>query len=128
MTVISFILFLLLLSSFQVSVRLSFSDSRNLPWASLMAQRVKSSPFKTGDSRRDVGSIPGSGRSPGRGNGNPPQYSCMKNPMDRGALRAVVQRVAKSQTQLNSRTANVAHSNSSWGSLHIVFFPTHNMP
>ena len=48
----------------------------------------------------DVGSIPGSGRSHGGGNGNPPQYSCLENPMDRGAWRATVHGVAKSQTQL----------------------------
>ena len=39
--------------------------------------------------------ILGSGRSPGEGNGNPPQYSCLGNPMDRGALQAIVYRVAK---------------------------------
>ena len=38
----------------------------------------------------DVGSIPGSGRSPGEGNGNPLQYSCQENPMDRGAWKAAV--------------------------------------
>ena len=47
-----------------------------------------------------MGSIPGSGRSPGGGHGNPPQYSCLENPRDRGAWRASVHRVAKSQTQL----------------------------
>ena len=50
---------------------------------------------------RDVGSIPGSGRAPGEGNGNTLQYSCLENPMDRGAWRAAVHGVAKSQTQLN---------------------------
>ena len=49
----------------------------------------------------DVGSIPGSGRFPGGGNGNLLQYSCLENPMDRGAWWAVVHRVAKSQTQLS---------------------------
>ena len=44
------------------------------------------------------GSIPGSGRSPGEGNGNPLQYSCLENPMDRGAWWATVHGVAKSQT------------------------------
>ena len=43
----------------------------------------------------DMGSIPGSGRSPGEGNGNPLQYSCLENPMDRGALRATVHGVAR---------------------------------
>ena len=46
----------------------------------------------------DVGSIPLLGRSPGGRNGNPLQYSCLKNPMDRGASRLMVQRVSKSQT------------------------------
>ena len=50
------------------------------------------------------GSIPGSGRSPGEGNGNPLQYSCLGNPMDRGAWWATVHRVAKSQTQLSDFT------------------------
>ena len=45
---------------------------------------------------RDMGSVPGSGRSPGEWHGNPLQYSCLKNPMDRRAWRATVYRVAKS--------------------------------
>ena len=48
----------------------------------------------------EVGLIPGSGRSPGEGNGTSLQYSCLENPMDRGAWRATVHRVAKSQTRL----------------------------
>ena len=48
----------------------------------------------------DVGSIPGSGRFPGGGHANPLQYSCLGNPMDRGAWRAAVHGVAKSRTQL----------------------------
>ena len=46
----------------------------------------------------DLGSIPGLGRSPGEGNGNPLQYSCLANPMDRGAWQATVHEVTKSQT------------------------------
>ena len=53
----------------------------------------------------DPGSIPGLGRSPGEGNGNPLQYSCLDNPMDRGAWRATVHEVAKSQTQLSDFTS-----------------------
>ena len=49
----------------------------------------------------DLGSIPGSGRSPGEGNGNPLQYSYLENSMDRGAGWATVQGVSKSQTRLN---------------------------
>ena len=50
----------------------------------------------------DGGSIPGSGRSPGRGNGNPLQYSCLGNPTDRGAWWAIVQKVPESLTQLST--------------------------
>ena len=67
-----------------------------------MAQwKVKASACNAGD----LGSIPGSGRSPGEGNGNPLQYSCLENPMDGGAWRATVHRVAKSRTQLSDFTS-----------------------
>ena len=49
---------------------------------------------------RDTGLIPGSGRSPGGGHGNPLQDSCLENPMDRGDWRATIRRVAKSWTRL----------------------------
>ena len=52
----------------------------------------------------DPGSIPGLGRSPGEGNGNPLQYSCLENPMDRGAWWAIVHGVTKSQTRLSDFT------------------------
>ena len=57
---------------------------------------VKNLPANAGDSR-DTGLVPGSGRSPGKGNGNPLQYSCPENYMDRGAWRAAVHGVAQSQ-------------------------------
>ena len=57
----------------------------------------KESPCNAGD----PGLIPGSGRFPGEGNGNPLQYSCLENSMDRGAWQPTVHGVAKSQTQLN---------------------------
>ena len=53
----------------------------------------------------EMGSVPGSGRSPGKGNGNSLQYSCLKNTMDRGAWKATVKRVAKNQTQLSDYIA-----------------------
>ena len=49
----------------------------------------------------DLGSIPGSGRSSGEGNGNPLQYSCLENPMDRGAWRVTVHGVSKSRKRLS---------------------------
>ena len=52
----------------------------------------------------DPGSIPGLGRSPGEGNGNPLQYSCLEHSMDGGAWWATVHRVAKSQTRLSNFT------------------------
>ena len=60
-----------------------------------MALVVKNLPGNAADVR-DAGSIPGSGRSPGEGNGNPLPYSCLENPMDRGAWQATVHGVAKS--------------------------------
>ena len=61
---------------------------------------VKASACNAGD----LGLIPGSGRSPGEGNGNPLQYSCLENSMNRGAWWATVHRVAKSETRLSDLT------------------------
>ena len=61
---------------------------------------AKNPPVKAGDAG-DAGSIRGWGRSPGGGNGNPLWYSCLENPMDRGAWQATVRGVAKSQTRLS---------------------------
>ena len=74
-----------------------------------------------------MGSIPGSGRSPGEGNGNPLQYSCLENSMDRGNWWATVHRVTKSWTQLS----NLAHAlhmrvkrvNPEFSSQERIFFP-----
>ena len=74
-------------------------------WASQVALVVKSPPANAGDVR-DVGSIPESGRSPGGKCGNPLQYSCLKNPMDRRAWWPTVHRVSKSQTQLKQITTH----------------------
>ena len=72
---------------------------------------VKNPPTKAGDIR-DVASIPGSERSPGGGRGNPLQYSCLENPMDRGACQAMVHRVAKSQIQLKRLSTHIGRFNS----------------
>ena len=58
---------------------------------------VEKSPANAGDTG-DTGSIPGLGRSPGEGNGNPLRYSCLENPVDRGAWWAIVHGIVKSQT------------------------------
>ena len=59
---------------------------------------VKNPPASSGD----VGSIPGLGRSPGEGNGNPLQLFCLENPMNRGAWPTTVHGISKSQTQLSN--------------------------
>ena len=60
---------------------------------------------------RDVGSMFGLGRSPGEENGKPLQYSCLEKPMDRGAWRATVHRVTKSQTESTAHITvlNISH-------------------
>ena len=68
-------------------------------WVSQLALVVKNLPANARHIR-DTGSIPALGRSPAGGHGNPLQYSCLENPMDRGACWAAVHRVTKSQTGL----------------------------
>ena len=70
-----------------------------LTGASQVALVVKNPSANAGDVR-DKSSIPGLGKSPGEGNGNPLQYSCVENPMDRGAWRATVHRVRQSWARL----------------------------
>ena len=67
---------------------------------------VKNLPVNTGDVR-DSGLIPELGRSPRGEHGNPPKYSCLENPMDRGAWQATVHRVTKSLTQLSTSTISL---------------------
>ena len=73
----------------------------NLPetWALQVGLVVKNPPVYAGDAR-DTGLVPGLGRSPGQGNGNSLQYSCLGNSMDRGAWGATVHETTMSQTQL----------------------------
>ena len=78
--------------------------------ASQMILVMKSPSVSAGDIR-DVGLIPGSGRSLRGGHGNPLQYPCLENPMDRGAWWATVLRVTKSQTQVKQLSMHVhAHT------------------
>ena len=71
---------------------------------------IKNSPANVGDIR-DAGSIPGLGRSPGGGNGNPLQYSCLENPMDREAWRPYSMGL-QSQTQMNTHTTAMCKTDS----------------
>ena len=68
-------------------------------WTSLVAQMVKASGYNVGD----LGSIPGSGRYPGEGNGNPLPYSCLENLMDRRAWQAIVFGVARAGHDLMTK-------------------------
>ena len=78
-----------------------------------MALVVKNPPANAGDIR-DVGSIPGSGRTPGGGQGSPLQYSCLENPVNGGAWWATVHRVAKESdtTEANEHTQARTYSRS----------------
>ena len=78
-------------------------------WASQAVLVVKNPSANAGDIR-DAGSISESGISPGGGHGNPLQCSCLENPMDRGAWRAMVYRVAKSCSDLAYSTHGVNNS------------------
>ena len=74
--------------------KIIIKDIIDVYWASQVALVVKNSPANAGYIE-DTGSIPGLRRSPGGGHGNPLQYSCLENPMDRGAWRATVHGVAE---------------------------------
>ena len=78
-----------------------------LLWASQVALVVKNLPASA--DVRDMGLIPGLGKSPGIGNGNPLQYSCLEDPMDRGIWQATVHRVAQSQIQLKQLSITHIH-------------------
>ena len=70
-------------------------------WASQVMLLVKNQPANAED-MRDKDSIPGLGRSPGGGHGNPLQYSCLEKLMDKGAWRVTIHRVTKNWTQLST--------------------------
>ena len=72
-------------------MRVVYSQAPRIEWGFLGGSAVKILPVNVGD----LSLIPGSGRSPGEGNGNPLQYSCLGNPMGRGAWQAAVHGVTK---------------------------------
>ena len=84
-------------------------------WASQVELMVENLPANSGD-REDTSLIPGSGRSPGGGHGNPLQYSCLENPMDRRAWQPMVHRVKKSQTWLKQLSSQAQH----WGKTSVL--------
>ena len=87
-------------SSFPLTIHMPTLISQSVPTLHLFPGGVvvKNVPANA----RDVGSTPGLGRSPGGGNGNPLQYSCLENPTDREAWKATVHEVAKSQIRLSN--------------------------
>ena len=92
----------------------SFLQLSSIPLGFPGSSVIKDLPASAGD-KRDVGLIPGLERSPGGGNGNPPQYSCLENSMDRGAWRVTVHGIAKSWTH---STHSTTHSESLLGHYH----------
>ena len=85
-----------MLSRFDIALKVIFLDNPGLFGGPNGGSDGKASAYDAGD----PGSIPGWGRSPGEGNGNPLQHSCLENPMDGGAWWATVHGVAKSRTRL----------------------------
>ena len=94
-------------SYFSIPTRIGYCHRELFPWG---GSDGKESAYNAGDlgsiprlsSIPGLGAIPGLGRSPGEGNGNPLQYSCLENSMDRGAWRATVHQLANSQTRLSN--------------------------
>ena len=87
-------------------------------WASQVVLVLKNLPAHPGD-LRDAGFIPGSGRSPGGRHGNPLQYSCLENPMDRGSWQASFHGVTRSQTWLKQQSTHTHKVGAIWAlSLH----------
>ena len=82
---------------------------------------VKNPPANAGDTR-DTGLIPGSGRSPGGRKGNPFQYSCLENPVDRGAWWATVHRVTKSWTQRKRLSTQCASTHTGSGLVGVLSY------
>ena len=111
--VFHFLIFFFSFSFFSYIFKVGYHSTKNrslstswvaAPWTSLVAQMVKNLPANAGDAG-DMSSVPGLDRSPREGNGNSLQYSCLGNPMDRGAWWANIHKVAKTWTQLRTHAA-----------------------
>ena len=94
-------------STYLTSLFLGFIIPWWLSWSKTTTK--KTLPANAGD-ERDLGLIPGSGRTPGEGHGNPLQYSCLENSMDRGAWQATVHGLTKSWTRLSTHTCTHTHT------------------
>ena len=97
-------------AAYQAPPSMAFSRQEYWSGASQVVLVVKNPSANTGD----AGSIPGPGRSPGEENGNPLQYSCLENSMERGAWQATVHRAAKNWTQLKQLSMNTPPFDHSW--------------
>ena len=95
--------FIQLLGERSITLDLCFKQAAEASMGFPGGTVVKNQPANAGDAR-DMGSIPGSGKSPGEGNGNPLQSSCLENPTDREAWQATVHEVTKRWTQLSMHT------------------------
>ena len=98
-----------LLASYYI-LQCTLVASLNSIGASQVVLMIKNLPADAGD-RRDVGSIPGLGRYPGERKGDPLQYSCLENSLDRGAQQAIVRGVAESWTQLHTHLVTFYYKN-----------------
>ena len=83
------------------------SFTTQLSWSVEIIRFLTTCNNPVGDWLRDAGLIPGSGRSTGGGHSNPLQFSCLENPMDRGACQAIVYRVTKSRTWLKGLSTHI---------------------
>ena len=92
-----------------------------MPVASQVLLVVNNLPAHAGDAR-DMGLIPGSGRSPGEGNGNLLQHSCRENPMDRGACQTTVYKVAKESDMTAHTHSQIVSYGHSLSSLRVAYW------
>ena len=92
-------------------------SNKQIAGASHLALVVKNPSANEGEAN----SVPGLGRCPGGGNGNPLQYSCLENPMDRGALHTTVHGVAKSQTRLKQLSTHACSQANRWQHIRYLF-------
>ena len=106
---------------------ITFNANHHLPWPSQVVPVVKNPPANAGDIR-DKGLIPGLGRFPGGGHGNPLQNSCLENPIVRGSWCVTVHSVAQSQTRLKWLSTHTLIIYQACVLSHYRRFPHHSIP